>query len=150
MTAGGAIRALVAALGLLLLGCSTFGAEVRIVDPWSSEPAGAKANVIAGFMCIQNDGSSSIRVVSASAEAVGRVEIHEVVHEQGIVRMRKAEGVDVPPNSTVCLEPQHLHFMLIGINDSIRGGADIRLQIETASGEKLHAVLPQRALTNTD
>lgn len=124
--------------------------QVKVIDPWASEPAGAKAKVIAGFMCIQNDGASAIRVVGASSESVERVEIHEIVHEQGIVRMKKAAGVDVAPNSTVCLEPEHVHFMLIGIDDTIRAGADIPLEIDIASGEKVQAVLPQRALIKTD
>lgn len=129
---------------------STPVAPARIVDPWASEPAGATAKVIAGFMCIQNDGASTIRVVGASSESVERVEIHDIVHEQGIVRMKKLDGLDVPPNGTVCLEPQHVHFMLIGIDDTIRAGADIELEIDTASGEKLQAVLSQRALAKTD
>ncbi len=150
MTAGRAIVALLVAQMLLLTGCSTSGPVIQIIDPWASQPAGAKAKVIAGFMCIRNDGSSPIRVVGASAKAVERVVIHEIVHEQGIVRMKRVEGVDVAANSTVCLEPEQVHFMLIGINDTIRDGADIRLEIVTASGEKLQAVLPQRALAATD
>lgn len=150
MTASGAIRGLLTAQILFLLGCASPASDVRIIDPWASEPAGAKATTIAGFMCIQNDGPSPIRIVSASSEMVERVEIHEIVHEQGIVRMKKVEAVDIPSNSTVCLEPKHTHLMLIGIDDAIRGGAEIRLQIDTASGEKLQVVLPQRALSNAD
>lgn len=129
---------------------SASDSKLEIVDPWASEPAGANANVIAGFMCFRNNGSSSTRIVGASSEAVERVEIHEIIHEQGIVRMRKINGVDVSARAHVCLEPQQRHFMLIGISDSVRSGADIRLRIDTASGEELSAVLPQRKLGGTD
>ena len=129
---------------------STPVADLRIVDPWASEPAGPMANVIAGFMCIQNDGSSPLRIVDASSEAVERVEIHEIVHEQGIVSMKKLDGLDIPANGIVCLEPERVHFMLMGIDDTIRAGANVRLQIHTASGDKQEAVLPQRSLIRTE
>lgn len=124
--------------------------SIRIIDPWASKPVGATASAIAGFMCIQNDSSLPIRIVGASSKVIERVEIHEIVHEQGIVRMRKAGGVDVAANSTVCLEPDHFHFMLFGIDDAVRAGADIRLQIDTVSGDELIAVLRQRELINAD
>ncbi len=150
MSISSVIKVLIAAQLLLLMGCVASGGDIRILDPWASEPAGAKANVIAGFMCFQNDRSSPIRIIGASSESAERVEIHEIIHEQDIVRMKKVDGLDVPSNSTVCLELEHTHFMLIGIGDSIRSGADIRLEIDTASGEKLQVVLPQRALSRTD
>ena len=146
MTSRTPVILMITMLVLSLLGCSTTGEQVRIIDPWASEPAGTMAKVIAGFMCFQNGSSSSIRIASASAEGVDRVEIHEIVHEQGLVRMKRIDSVDVPANRTVCLQPEQIHFMLIGIDDTIRAGADIRLEIDTAGGEKLHTVLPQRAL----
>ncbi len=124
------------------------GAAIRIIDPWASEPAGAKADVIAGFMCFQNDSAATIRIVGASSEAVERIEIHDITYEEGIARMKKLAGVDVPPHGSKCLRPGSTHFMLIGIDSSIRSGADARLQIVTASGNELHAVLPQRSLIN--
>lgn len=129
---------------------SSSDSQVRISEPWASEPAGDNANVIAGFMCFQNDGASPIRIVGASSKAIKRIEIHEIVHEQGIVRMKSADGVDVPSSGSVCLKPEGVHFMFIGIDDTIRAGADIQLQVDLASGNKLDAVLPQRALTNSN
>lgn len=129
---------------------SKSNADIEIIDPWASEPAGRNASVIAGFMCFHNKGSSPTRIVAASSEAVERVEIHEIAHEQGIVRMKKINGVDIPAGSRVCLQPQQRHFMLIGIDDTIRGGADIDLLLDTASGQKLQATLPQRTLKNAD
>ncbi len=124
--------------------------QVRIIEPWASTPAGDNADVIAGFMCIENDGTLPVRIVGASSELVKRVAIHEITHENGIVRMKHVDGLDLPPNGTVCLEPEKLHFMMIGIDESIRAGAEVPLQITVASGEKVHTVLPQRALKTHD
>jgi cytochrome oxidase Cu insertion factor (SCO1/SenC/PrrC family) len=124
--------------------------QIQIVDAWASEPAGSKSKTIAGFMCIQNDQSAAIHILSASSSSIQRIEIHEIRHEHGIVRMKQVDGVEVAANSTVCLQPQQLHLMLFGIDEKIRAGADVELELLTASGEKLTAVLPQRALSSID
>jgi cytochrome oxidase Cu insertion factor (SCO1/SenC/PrrC family) len=129
---------------------SSSDTQIQIVDAWASEPTGSKSSVIAGFMCIQNERSEAIRIVSASSDSVERVEIHQITHEQGIVRMKQLSGVDVAANSTVCLQPEQTHLMLIGIDDEIHSGADVLLELLSSDGEKLQTVLPQRALTNAD
>ena len=87
--------------------------------------------------------------MSASSDSVERIEIHEITHEHGIVRMKKLRGVDVAANSTVCLQPEQTHMMLIGIDEKIHSGGDVLLELLSSDGEILHTVLPQRALANT-
>jgi cytochrome oxidase Cu insertion factor (SCO1/SenC/PrrC family)/copper(I)-binding protein len=123
--------------------------KIKIIDAWASEPSGSKASVIAGFLCVQNERSEAIRIVSASSDSVERIEIHEITHEHGIVRMKKLRGVDVAANSTVCLQPEQTHMMLIGIDEKIHSGGDVLLELLSSDGEILHTVLPQRALANT-
>ncbi len=121
-----------------------------IDDAWASEAVGAGTSTVAGFMCFRNDRSSPVRIIGAASSSVDRVEIHAIVHEQGVVRMKKLDGLEVPANGEFCLEPDGTHFMLIGIDDTVKAGADIVLELETASGDKFEAVLPQRPLVNAD
>lgn len=78
------------------------------VNPVPNRPA-------AGYMTlIAADGCADRLTAAASADA-GRVELHNHEMTDGIMRMVKVDGIDVPPGQTVELQPGGLHLMLFDI-----------------------------------
>ncbi len=88
--------------------------DLRIEDPWvRATPPGA--GVTGGFMTVRNTGAKDDRLVSVTSPAVGRVEIHEMRHEDGMMRMRRLEaGVPVKAGAKLELAPGGYHLMLFG------------------------------------
>lgn len=89
---------------------------IVIGHPWSrATPAGAK--VAAGYLTLKNTGAEPDRLVAATAEIAGKGEIHEMsVNGEGVMTMRPlGDGLALPADGEVALEPGGLHLMFTGL-----------------------------------
>jgi len=139
-------KALIGTLVAIALILPTAHAQVLITEAWASKPVSKDAVMTAAFMCIENDGSFPIQVVEVSSPIVNRIEIHRIQHQDGIVRMRRVNSIDVAAKQKVCLKPDGLHLMLIGLDEVVYTELDIPLKIKFASGDVVQTVLVQRSL----
>ncbi len=139
-------KAFIGTLVAIVLILPAAHAQVLISEAWASKPVSNSAATTAAFMCIENDGSFPIQVVDVSSPIVDRIEIHRIQHQDGIVRMRRVNSNDVAANQKVCLKPDGLHLMLIGLDEVIYTDLNIPLEIKFASGEVIKTVLVQRSL----
>ena len=92
--------------------------------------------VTAGYLTIENRGADTLRILGGSSEAFDAVELHEmVIDDQGVMKMRRLDRLDVAPGVTVRLEPGGRHLMLIGPKWKVSPGNDIPLVLRLQSGE---------------
>ncbi len=89
----------------------TQAGDLTIVHPRVKVmPAAAKVG--AGYVTIVNDGATADHLVSASSPNAGKVEIHEMTMDNGVMRMRALEnGIMIPAGETVELAPGGFHIM---------------------------------------
>ncbi len=139
-------KAFVGTLVAIALILPTAQAQVLITEAWAGKPVSKDAAMTAAFMCIENDGSLPIQVVDVSSPVVDRIEIHRIQHQDGIVRMRQVNSIDVAAKQKVCLKPDGLHLMLIGLDEVVYTELKIPVEIKFASGEVIKTVLEQRSL----
>ena len=67
-------------------------------------PGGAKAG--AGYLTIENKGSAADRLVAISGDVAGKIEVHEMAMNNGVMTMRPLDqGLIVDPGKTVTLAP---------------------------------------------
>ena len=87
-------------------------------------PAGAP--VSGGYMTIRNQGDEADRLIGGAAAFAGKVEIHEMVMDGDVMRMREiADGIEIPPGETVTLMPGGLHVMFMQLNETLEEGAEL-------------------------
>ena len=92
-----------------------------IAAPWSrATPGGAK--VAAGYVTITNNGTTPDRLVGTSAEVAGRGEVHEMVHDGTVVRMRPVEGIEIKPGAKLELKPGGYHLMFADLQRQLKQG----------------------------
>jgi copper(I)-binding protein len=98
--------------------------SITVEHPWSrATPGGAK--VAAGYLTIDNSGSASDRLVSATAEIAGHTGIHQMSMKDGVMEMRElTDGLPVPANGTVKLEPNSYHLMFTGLKKPLQEGEE--------------------------
>jgi copper(I)-binding protein len=98
--------------------------SLHIAHPWSrATPHGA--TVAAGYLVIENRGSTFDRLISVSvpADVAGRAEIHEMAMQDGVMRMRPLpRGIEIAPGFTVKLEPSGLHLMFMDMKRPLAKG----------------------------
>lgn len=89
----------------------------------------------AAYLKIENRGSAPDRLLSASTPAAQSVEIHSMRMDGDVMKMREASSLDLPPQSTVALEPgADYHLMLQGLKAPLKAGDKfpMTLQFEKA------------------
>lgn len=95
--------------------------------------------VSAAYMVIENRGGQADRLISAATDAAGAVEIHQTtVDEAGVARMSPLpEGLDIPANSSVALEPGGYHVMLMDLQQDLVAGETLSLTLTFESGQEV-------------
>ncbi len=105
----------------VLLGMSHASADamknhgIMIEDSWARATAGpAKAG--AAYLTIANMGHDTDRLVAVKSDLANRTEIHNHLMEDGVMKMRHVQAVEVSPGTPIVLQPGGLHIMFMGLN----------------------------------
>ena len=113
--------------------------DLTITQAWSrATPKGAKTG--SGYLTIENKGSAPDRLVGISAEVAGKVEVHEMAMNNGVMTMRPLDkGLAIEPGKTVKLTPGSFHLMLLGLKSPLKQGdkVPVTLEFEKAGKVKL-------------
>jgi copper(I)-binding protein len=84
----------------------------------------------AAYMVIRNTGNEPDKLIAASSDVAKTIELHTVVEEGGMMRMRQVEGgIDIPANGEVVLKPGGFHVMLIGLTRDLNAGDKVELTL---------------------
>jgi len=121
-----------AALGFLLFVPNALTAHeytlgtLTIGHPWArATPAGAP--VAGAFLSVENKSDTPDRLVQVSVEGASKTEIHQMLVEDGMMKMRPmANGLDVPPGMKVELKPGSYHLMLMGLAAPLVEGQKVK------------------------
>jgi len=120
---------------------ATSASAIAITAPWSRETAGGQ-NAGGAFMTIANTGSAADRLTGGSSPVAGRVELHTMSVDGGVMRMRQlADGIEVPPNGAVTLKPGSVHVMLMDLKHPLKPGDKVPLTLTFAGAGTLDTAL---------
>jgi copper(I)-binding protein len=133
---------------LLAIAVAPAYAQVTVADAWVRGTApGQKAT--GAFMKITS--STDAILVSAASPVAAVVEVHEMTHEGGMMRMRAISELKLPAGKAVELRPGSYHVMLMDLKQPLKEGESVpvTLTYRDASGKKnsLEVMAPVRALT---
>jgi copper(I)-binding protein len=122
---------------------------LRIGNPWTrATPKGA--SVAGGYMKITNSGTAPDRLVGGSSEVAGRFEIHSMVVEQGVAKMRPVEaGLEIKAGETVELKPGSFHVMLLGLERPLEKGQKVKGTLEFEKAGRVDIEYTVEALGTT-
>ena len=128
-------------IALILFAAFPVQAQMQIEKPWARATApGAK--VAGGYMVIRNAGAAGDRLVSASSPAAAKVELHEHLNDNGVMKMRQVAGYDVPAKGNFELKPGAAHLMFMDIRRPFKEGemVPVKLKFEKAGevGAEFH------------
>lgn len=123
-------------------------AQVSATDAWvRGTVAGQQAT--GAFMNLQS--ASDAAVVAAASPVAKVVEIHEMAHEGGMMKMRAVDRIPLPAGRKVELKPGGYHVMLMALTAPIREGdsVPITLTVEGKDGKRstVEVKATARALT---
>ncbi len=106
--------------------------ELRISEAWT-RPMPAAGGTAAGYLRIENRGASDERLVAVRGSLAARLELHQIIDDQGIARMRPlADGLLIPAGGEARLAPNGAHLMLFELAAPLLPGQRLPLTLEFA------------------
>lgn len=135
------MRLFIAAIALLLP-LAASAADIAVKSPWVRASL-VQSEVTAGYLEITNSGKTDDALVAASSPVAGRVEIHTMKMDGGIMQMRKLEKLDVPAGKTVALAPGGDHLMFFELKQTLKKGESVpvTLTFKKSGEQKISAVI---------
>jgi periplasmic copper chaperone A len=128
------MRKLLPILLTALLGCAPapqadyVAGDLAIHKPWS-RPTMEGMPMGVAYLTIENRGDAADRLLGASSTVAEGVELHRTAMEEGMASMRPAGPVEIAPGATVNIEPEGLHFMLVGLKQPLAAGSTFPLEL---------------------
>jgi copper(I)-binding protein len=111
-------------------------AQTTVTDPWIR---GTVAQQKASGLFAQITSAQGGKLVSAASPVAGVVEVHEMVMDGNVMKMRAiAGGLDLPAGKTVELKPGGYHVMLMDLKQQLKPGdtVPVTLVVEGKDGKK--------------
>ncbi len=136
------LRNLAAAMALAFT--STAFAGVEVIDPYvRAVPPGAPAT--AAFMGLKAD-ADGVALIEADSDVAKAVELHTHVHDNGVMRMRPIEKIELKKGEVVTLQPGGLHVMLIGLTRPVKPGDSVDIELKFSDGTSQKITAPVRRI----
>lgn len=128
-------------LSSLLLSSMAF-ANTLSIDNGYVRATPPHAQNSAAFMVINNDSDTTINLIAASSEIAARVELHSHIMEDGLMKMRQVEKIEVLAGKQATLQPGGYHVMFMGLKQDLEVGKLVKLTLHFDNDTTLDLELP--------
>ncbi|WP_022962612.1 copper chaperone PCu(A)C [Halopseudomonas pelagia] len=96
-------------------------ADLHIIHPWARAlppvaPTGA------AYMIIENRGERADTLTDVRTPVAGHAEIHEHIHQDGLMKMQQVENLILPAGESVSFKPGGYHIMLFNLKQPLTAG----------------------------
>lgn len=96
-----------------------------------------------GFITITNKGGEDDKLVSATSDKAGEVQLHEMAMEGDVMKMRQlTDGIAIPAGETVELKPGGLHLMFFKVSEPFKEGETVNLTLTFEKAGAVDVALP--------
>jgi copper(I)-binding protein len=111
--------------------------DLVISQAWSrATPGGAK--IAGGYLTIENKGAAPDRLIGGSGDIAGKVEVHEMSMNNGVMTMRPLDkGLAIEPGKTVKLAPGGYHLMMFDLKGPLKQGEKVPVTLEFEKAGKV-------------
>ena len=102
--------------------------SITVADPWiATSPNGAKT--AAGYVMIENVGAEGDELIAAVSPRAASVELHDMSNEGGMMSMKHAKTMPVPPNGALELKPGGRHLMFFDFPRPFKAGEEVPMTL---------------------
>jgi len=128
-------RAVAAVLVLASSAAAIAADAVSVSNPWVRATVPGQS-VAGAYMDITVKANAAL--VAAESPVAGKVELHTMTMDGGVMKMRAIEKLELPANTTVSLKPGGYHMMLIDIKRELKAGerVPLKLTVQERKGAK--------------
>lgn len=123
---------------------STEGESVTVSQAFMYTPVpGSQVGAI--YLVLENHTASPLILNYIHTPLADRVEVHQHLHEDGMMKMREVKHLKIAPKGKQLFEPGGYHLMIFDFFDSVEEGDQFKLSIEFEGGHRAEALVDVRA-----
>ncbi len=116
-------------------------AEITTQDTYArATPPTAVTSAVFGN--IHNSGDRARNIVSVSVDAAGKSELHDVIMDGEMMKMRHVDTFVIPANGKLPLKPGGHHIMMFDLKHPLKEGQTLNVTLTFANGEKYQFQAP--------
>lgn len=117
--------------------------ELRVENAWAAPTPGG-VDVSAGYVTIVNGTAAEDRLLSATSPRAARVELHEMIMDEAVMRMRAVDVLVIPAGGRIELTPTGRHLMFFGVTQPFATGETIPVRLTFERAGEIDVSLPVR------
>jgi copper(I)-binding protein len=123
-----------AAFALLVLAAGLArGQGIEVNGAWARATMPGQ-KVAGAYMEIRSERAA--KLVGVESPVAGSAEVHEMRHQDGVMRMRHVEALDLPAGTVVKLAPGGYHVMLFELRQPLKPGDKVKMTLKVNHGGK--------------
>lgn len=103
-------------------------------------------SVGAGYVTLNNTGTTADRLLSVKAAVSKSVELHTMAMDGDVMRMRQVESIEVPAGQVVELKPGGLHIMFMGLKAPLKVGTEFPATLRFAKAGDVKVTVTVQAV----
>lgn len=107
--------------------------KINVSHAWVQE-APPSAEVLAGYMSLQNQSSQAQTLLGARSADFKSVMLHQTVSKGGMAHMNHTPQIEIKPGSTLQLTPGGYHLMLMNPKKRLKQGDQVEVLLEFEGG----------------
>lgn len=131
-----------ALLAALFLSVQVYAGDVQVDGAWARATAPGQGD---GMVDMAIASSQAATLVGISSPACKSVELHSMVHEGGMMKMREVKELALPAGKSVKLGESGYHLMLIGLKAPLKEGDNVPLTLSVRLADKRMQKIETRA-----
>jgi copper(I)-binding protein len=116
-------------------------ATIAIEAPFARATA-AMAKTATAYLTIVNSGTSDDRLVAASTPVAAEIGPHRMAEDNGVMRMRPLDSVEVKAGGRTELKPGGIHLMLSGLKAPLKEGQNFPLTLTFEKAGAIEVTVP--------
>jgi copper(I)-binding protein len=125
----------------LLTACVEKKDTMMVHEPQSFETAkGMKVG--AALMVLHNTANNDDELIKVTSTSIPRVEMHNMIDDNGIMRMREVKSIPIKAGDHVALTPQGYHIMLMDLTKPLVAGETINLTLYFKNSKPITTNIP--------
>ncbi len=119
--------------GLTLSANLYAGGEVQVANAWARATAPGQS---AASVDLSITSKQAATLTGASSPVARSVELHSMSHQDGMMKMREVDTIELPPGKPVELGASGYHLMLSGLKTVLKPGDRIPLTLDIKLANK--------------
>jgi copper(I)-binding protein len=125
--------AVTAVMTLALAAHAQRSADIDVKSAWARPTVAGQMGTGAFMHLTSKEGA---RLLGASSDVAGVVEIHEMAMQGNVMQMRAIRSLDLPPGSTIELKPGGHHMMLMDLKRPLATGEKIKVELRLETRDR--------------